>query len=171
MQYEDRRIAKEEWGELKPKVPFGCLPILEVDGKTVGGSGPIARFVAERHGLAGSDDVENAQLAGIIDCLGDLQRAFVTMYFEKDESRKAALKKTFEEDTPKYLSLLEKHVTADGWLFGSKVTYADITFFNFTTVIASEVLDKYPGLKSVSQKVAALPNIAKWLKDRPETSF
>ncbi|CAI8028451.1 Glutathione S-transferase 1 (Fragment) [Geodia barretti] len=172
VQYEDHRIAGEEWPELKPTTPFGCLPILEVDGKTLGGSAPIAVFVAQRHGLAGANDFENAEIGGIMDYMFDLMLGFMTMHFEKDETRKAALKKKFEEeDCPKKLAVLEKKVTNDGWLYGSKVTYVDLAFFNFSERFPSEVLAKLPGLKGVIDKVGALPNIAKWVKDRPETKF
>ena len=171
MQYEDKRITKEEWGELKPNTPNGVIPILEVDGKTIGGSFPIARLVAERHGLAGSNDLENAEIASITDLLHDLALGYVKVYFEKDETRKAELKKTFDEELgPKYLSFLEKRVTG-GWLYGSKVTYADLAFFNLSSRLPDEVLAKFPGLKSVKENVEALPNIAKWLKERPETQF
>ena len=172
VQYEDKRITKEEWGELKPSTPNGSVPILEVGGKTLGGSFPIARLVAERHGLAGSNDLENAEIASIMDLLGDLFLAFVRAHFlEKDETRKAELKKKFdEEDAPKYLSFLEKRV-AGGWLYGSKVTYVDLAFFNFSGHLSDEALAKFPGLKSVKENVGALPNIAKWLKDRPQTQF
>ena len=172
VQYEDKRIAKEEWPELKPKTPNGSLPILEIDGKTLLGSIPIARFVAERFGLAGSNDIENTEIAGVMDCLTDLVTSFLKVLFEKDETRKAELKKKFdEEDSPKFLSLLEKRVTADGWLYGSKVTYVDIAFLNLSQRLPAEVLAKYPGLKSVKENVEALPNIAQWIKNRPVTQF
>ena len=172
MQYEDKRIANEEWAELKPKTPNGSLPILEVDGKTLPGSTPIARLVAERFGLAGSNDIENTEIAGVMDCLTDLVTSFLKVLFEKDETRKAELKKKFdEEDGPKFLSLLEKRVTADGWLYGSKVTYVDIAFYNISQLLPAEVFAKYPGLKSVKENVEALPNIAQWIKNRPITHF
>ena len=172
VQYEDHRIAKEEWGELKPRTPYGCLPILEVEGKTLAGSIPIAVFVAQRHGLAGGNDLENAELGGLMDFLGDLAQGFMTMFFEKDEERKAALKKKFEEeDCPRRLGQLEKRVSPGGWLYGSKITYVDLAFFNFSERVHSEVLAKLPALKALVEKVAALPNIEKWLKERPETQF
>ena len=93
VQYEDKRIAKEEWVELKPKTPNGSLPTLEVDGKTLPGSIPIARLVAERFGVAGSNDIENTEIAGVMDCLTDLVTSFMKVMFEKDETRKAELKK------------------------------------------------------------------------------
>ena len=172
VQYEDKRITKEEWGELKPNTPNGAVPILEVDGKKIGGVVPIVRFVAERHGLAGSNDLENAEIACILDLISDLFLAFANAYFlEKDETRKAELKKKFdEEEAPKSFSFLEKRVTG-GWLYGSKVTYADLAFFNFSALLPDEALAKFPGLKSVKENVKALPNIAKWLNDRPQTQF
>ena len=172
VQYEDKRIAKEEWGALKPNTPFGYLPILEVDGKVLSGSTPIVRFVAERHGLAGANDVENAEIAGIADCLMDVVREFMKVMFEKDEARKAELQKRFDDEiTPKYLATLSKHVSPEGWLYGSKITYADIGFFNFAVHFSDAQLSAYPELKNIQEKVGALPNIAKYVKERPETPF
>ena len=49
--------------------------------------------------------------------------------------------------------------------------------FFFYTVITNillgynNALDKYPGLDKVKKNVESLPNIAKWIKDRPETQY
>lgn len=79
VEYEDKRVAGEEWAKLKPTTPTGSLPLLEVDGKQLTGSGVIARFLAERFGLAGSNDIENAEIAGIIDVLEDFLRCMMNM--------------------------------------------------------------------------------------------
>ena len=79
VKYEDKRVDKEEWGQLKPSTPTGALPLLEVDGKQITGSVVINRFLAERFGLAGSNDVENAEIAGIIDVLGDFSIRMMTL--------------------------------------------------------------------------------------------
>lgn len=66
VQYEDERVDWFEWKQLKPnKSPTGYLPLLEVDENLLTGSAVIARFLAERFGLAGSNDVENAEISGI----------------------------------------------------------------------------------------------------------
>jgi hypothetical protein len=37
----DERIEREAWAEIKPKVPFGQLPVAEVDGKYLAQSAAI----------------------------------------------------------------------------------------------------------------------------------
>ena len=176
--YEDYRLPFQEWPAMKPTTPFGCLPILEVDGKPIAGSIPIARYLAEKHGLAGSNDFENAELAGINDVLQDIQVALPKLFFEKDETRKAALQKEFLEKTaPKYLDILEKRIKAngspEGWIYGSKVTYIDLRIPRVIDMIKKmdppiQFLDNYPAVSRLQSAVLALPNIAKWLTERPE---
>ena len=163
---------------MKPTTPLGCLPVLEVDGKPIAGSIPIARYIAERHGLAGANEFENAQLAGINDILQDIQNHAFKFFFEKDEKRKAALEKDFvESKVPKYLDVLEKRIKSngspEGWIFGNKVTYIDLRIPRILSIVKKldpSVLDKYPSVAALDSKVLALPNIAKWLKERPQVA-
>lgn len=106
VKYEDVRVNDEEWAKMKSSTPSGALPLLQVDGVTVPGSGPIARFLAERFGLAGSNDIENLQLAALYDILCDLVSKITAWFYEKNEERKASLIITIEkEHIPKYLSI------------------------------------------------------------------
>ena len=179
MEYEDKRVeyGKEQWAELKPTTPTGALPVLEVDGKMYPGSGPIARFVAERYGLAGTNDLENLEIAGIVDTIDDCFLKLMQAFFEEDETRKAKLmKEATETHIPKYLEILEKLAAANnsagGWLYGPRVTYADFSFLivsGYVSKAAPNVFDKYPALKKLITSIENLPNIAKWLKERPVT--
>ena len=179
VEYEDRRLTSEEWAKLKPTTPTGVLPVLEVDGKMYPGSGPIARFVAERYGLAGTNDLENLEIAGIRDTIRDCTLKLVQIFLEKDETRKADLvKEATETHIPKYLEILEKLAAANdsagGWLYGPKITYADLTFFvvsGYISKLAPNAFDKlkYAALQKLITSIENLPNIAKWLKERPVT--
>ncbi len=63
VEFEDVRISQEEeWLKLKPNMPYGgTVPVREVDGKQLPGRVSIQRYLAEKFGLAGSNDFENAQ--------------------------------------------------------------------------------------------------------------
>ncbi len=178
--FEDVRISHgEEWLKLKPNMPYGTIPVLEVDGKQLAGSGSIQRYLAEKFGLAGSNDFENAQVNSIVDVGNDFGHKFAEVLFEKDESRKSELIKKLEDEVmPKYLGIFEqiltKNASPDGWLFGSMVTYADLGFYHLMCWLKegySSLLDKYPAIKKNMAAVEALPNIAKWLKERPVTAM
>ena len=177
--YEDIRYTQEEWKEFKPKTPFGGMPVLDIDGKIYGGSGPIARYVAEQHGLAGSNPIENFELATINDVIDDLVIRMMIQYYEKDEKKKEELKKEFNEThLPKYFGILNKRITdngsSEGWIFGQKVTYVDL----YLTLIAdmlvtfgggAQVLEPFPAIAKLKATVEALPSIAKWIQERPKT--
>lgn len=179
VKYEDIRLDKEQWAKMKPNTPNGSIPVLDVDGQMLAGSGPISRYVAEQHGLAGENDLENAQIAGIDDLLTDVTNRFARFWFEKDEATKAQLKKDLDEKhLPFYLSFLEKCITTngtpEGWLFGKKVTYVDLRLalsVEFVQMANDKILDSYPGILKLKESVLALPNIDRWIKERPQTDF
>ena len=55
-----------------PDMPLGQIPILEFDGTTISQSLTIARFLAKEFGLAGKNNLEQAQAEMIIDAGNDL---------------------------------------------------------------------------------------------------
>lgn len=55
-------------------MPFGLLPVLEIDGKPVAQSNAIARHLAKQYGLAGKTEWESLQCDVLVDALGDLKQ-------------------------------------------------------------------------------------------------
>jgi len=176
--YEDKRIPHADWPNIKPTVPCGQLPYLEVDGKPLPQSLAIARFVARKNGLTGKDDWEAAQADAIVDYLGDALKPMAAMFGEKDEAKKNALKETFvKEQIKPYLQGLERKLQENEgkeYFVGSKPTWAD-----FAVVVAldnvvgmeNSILDTYPGLKAHSARVHELKGIKEWIAKRPVTQF
>ena len=175
--YEDIRFTGEQWGsEFKSKSPFGTSPWLEVDGVAIGGSLNMARYLGETFGLAGSNAIENAQIAAIVDCYNDCADQALKPAFEKDETKKAELTEKFLKDCPKWFDNFEKRIIdqKSGWIFGPRLTWADITLaagLHMFAKLFPKLLDSYPNLKALKEKVEAQENIAKWIKDRPVTEF
>ena len=177
VQFEDIRLTNEQWAEFKPKTPYGVMPVLDIDGTIVGGSGPIARYLARQHGLAGEDDMARLILEGVEDAINDFKGKMTAVFFEKDEEKKATLKTELENTTvPKFLGALEKRAASDpqGWFYGANVSYVEFLFthiLDYLQGIAPNVLDNYPALKKLDENVKKLPNIAKWIQERPQTQY
>ena len=84
--------------------------------------------------------------------------------------------KKLHEFIPAKLALFEKRAAGNdnGWLFGNKLTWADFAFYlsaEWVLMGNKDALEKFPGLKKLRASVEALPNIAKWIEERPKTDF
>ena len=175
VEYEDARLSGEEWQKVKPTTPYGSIPLLEVDGKKLAGSTVIARYLAEEFGLAGSNAFENAEIAGIVDVVGDLVQKLLPYVFEKDDTKKAELKAAIRgEHLPRYFGIFENLIAGNpsGWVYGPKVTYADIYIAQIVLNIksvAEDLLPNYPNIMKLNAAVNALPRIAAWIANRPQT--
>merc|ERR1711909_248817 len=90
VEYEDCRIAREDWAQLKTSLPLGQLPVLTVEGKTIGQSITIARYLAKRFGLAGKTDLAAAEADQAVDALTDLMNNIPPIMKEKDGVRDIA---------------------------------------------------------------------------------
>ena len=62
---------------LKPALPYGQLPVLEVDGVTICQSMAIARYLANECGLAGSSSIVKPKIDEVVDVINDVQNAMV----------------------------------------------------------------------------------------------
>ena len=179
VEYEDVRLTPEEFGARKATFPAGSLPVLEEDGKMLSGSGVITRYLAENLGVAGSSEFDNAQIASVVDTVSDLYKCIKPVYFNKDDAAKAEAKeKLLKESVPKHLGSLEKRISAngsaDGWAYGTKITYADIYISLLKDTIGridSDAPTGYPAVCKCAAAVRAQPKIAEWIKKRPDTPF
>jgi len=179
MKFEDKRIEFAEWAALKPKTPWGALPLLEVGGKTIGQSMTISRYLAREGGLVGKNSLEQASVEEIVDVVTDFREKMVATNFGSDEAKAAATKEFGEKTIPSTLPALEKYAAANkekpGVFVGSKMTLADIHFFAILEILVTgkmpTVLSTYPNLKKVYDGVAANPKIAEYIKKRPATPF
>ena len=154
VEYEDVRIEYRDWSEMKPKMPFEVVPVLEVDvDRRISGSVNISRNLAERFGLAGENELENAQIASIVDTITDLNEEMLVGFYEDNEKRREELRKKFSEKTiPSKLPFFEKWSASNenGWLHNGRLTWADLAFY--LSVISMhgwmlpDVLKPYPGL-------------------------
>jgi len=180
--YTDERIERTAWpGTLKAETPFGQLPVLEVDGKKLCQSNTCARYLARQFKLAGKTELEQAQADMIVDCLEDSTKPILTFMFEKDETKKAELKKKYvEEQLPQFLTqleaLLKSNHGGDKFFVGDDRTWADLAFINFVgwTAMATggaDTLASHGKLKALKARVEALPKIHAWLAKRPNTEF
>lgn len=172
VRFKDRDDFINNW---QPKLPNGQAPCLEVDGKRFPQSNAIARYLAREFKLYGKDNIEAMQIDAVIETASDLRTAVSALFYETDEAKKAEIKKVaITEKFPKTLGMLENLAQGDGVFVGDSISFADIGFYRLMEVAKghkADILDDYPKLKVIEEKVRTETKIAKWLAVRPETQL
>lgn len=173
VKYEDRRIEFPDWPALKPKSPTGGLPYMIVDGMEFGTSGAVAMHAATAYGLAGSNNLEEAQVHMIWEVVQDAFNESAKQTFEQDPARLAELQKQYNTVTlPKLTKFLAARLT-DGkkWLVGDKISMADIVVGSLLEFKLDDTMRLEPTVCALVKRVMNQPNIKKWIASRPESQF
>merc|ERR1712066_39981 len=174
IKYEDYRVSFEdqtEWKAMKPKTPYGSLPLLEWDGVCIAQSMAIARFLAKEVGLAGRNSIEAAQIDEIVDAVNDIFQAGLNAVFSNDP---AQMKKHEAETIPAGLANIEKILVSRGGQFmvGNALSWADLRLFDFChTLEQPSCLNKFPKIKNLTERVRNIPNIKNWVQSRPKSKL
>nr|AVT42189.1 glutathione S-transferase s4 [Lissorhoptrus oryzophilus] len=171
-EFEDFRIPFDQWPDIKKKTPFGKVPVLEVDGKPVPQSCAISRYLAKQFNLTGENEWEALQCDVLVDTYNDFKQNLVNWYREKDPAKKEEiLKNTYEVEVPSYFSKFEKILSENhGFLVGSQVTWADLVFAANLNQLRNQkpgVLQPYPELEALVEKIKNYPKIKTYLENRP----
>lgn len=185
--YQDERISfdssiskpanQTDWLAKKSATPFHQVPVLEVDGKTIGQSMAIARFLARRFNLAGRNDHEEALVDGLADYIADMCHPLRQIYWDDNEERKKrARDKYFGETVHEYLKTFEEHLRRNGegkgFFVGDGPTWVDFSFANAVGNLQAKeptAMERYPLLKAHEERVGNLEGIKEWISRRPKT--
>nr|UZD11052.1 glutathione s-transferase 2 [Macrocystis pyrifera] len=179
--WEDKRISFAEFPALKPGLPNGQVPILEVGGKVLPQSGAQLRYVGKLAGLYPEDALEAAFADAAVDAVGDSHMKLVPTIQEKDKAKQAEMREKLATDfLPTWLGNLEKALAAAGgsYFAGGKLSIGDIAVVarlvwlkdGSLDGIPATIVDEYPLLSALVERVKAEPKIVAYHEKRSEIS-
>jgi prostaglandin-H2 D-isomerase / glutathione transferase len=144
--FEDRRLTRPEWLDLKPETPFGSLPLLEMPGHPVlAQSNAILVLIGRLHGLHPKDNFEAARHEAIMQYVEDLRgHVAPTMRISDPEAKKAAREHLANALIPTWGANVEKQI-GDGPFFGGEVLQVvDLKLLMIVQWFESGALDDIP---------------------------
>ena len=195
--FQDVRVNYSQIAQLRESgyLPFGQVPVLEIDGKVFGQSQAILRWVGRLTGLypealqLSVDQVDEA----LVDLKYILRPAWYGAALGRSpingepllplsaEQRAATLETLDHVILPARLSQLDRLLarTSEGpFVCGSELTIADLNLYVYDTGIlagdgvppgiSNTLLDDCPRILALVQHVEALPKVQEWNK-RPTT--
>ncbi|CAI6360812.1 unnamed protein product [Macrosiphum euphorbiae] len=175
--FEDFRFEREQWPSIKPTMPFGKVPVLEIDGKALNQSVAISRYLSKKAGLAGSDEWESLLIDIAVDNVNDLREALALSAFDPNEESKAKKYVTLINETiPLYLNKFENTVGENnGYFVNGKLSLADIHFvalLDFLSFLAKvDLIEGRPILQAHKKKILDIPQIKSYMAKRPAFSI
>jgi len=178
--FEDAR--QKDWPARKGEMPYGQMPVLELDGEKFAESHAIERYLARSFNLYGSGSpIDAFRIDMVCEGLIDISTGYGNIrYRAKDEEKKDKFAAFFKDDVSKWLGFLttalKKNNGGKGFFVGDAVSLADIHTYNQLWSLTqhegqSAILDNFAELKALVARVGALPNIAKWVASRPPSQF
>ena len=108
VKFKDKRYTSEEWQALKPKTTNGQLPVMSIGGKMYSQSNVLLRHVDRELGLNGKTSVDALKIDTVLCMTDDFLNFLVKTLFEKDEAKKAFIKRPQRQR--------RKMETTVGWL-------------------------------------------------------
>eukprot|EP00195_Chlamydomonas_chlamydogama_P016204 CAMPEP_0202896368 /NCGR_PEP_ID=MMETSP1392-20130828/5384_1 /ASSEMBLY_ACC=CAM_ASM_000868 /TAXON_ID=225041 /ORGANISM="Chlamydomonas chlamydogama, Strain SAG 11-48b" /LENGTH=217 /DNA_ID=CAMNT_0049581709 /DNA_START=122 /DNA_END=775 /DNA_ORIENTATION=- len=173
LDWEDKHYGYDDWPAFKAKTPFGQVPVLEVDGKMLGQSAAIERYLAKQAGLLPQgDDWAVAHAEALQGFLTDIMNDIMpTMQIKDLDARIKARQDLLQGATKDKLTRLNAAVEAAGGkhVAGGKLSNVDLAIFVALSQLKSgqydgipkDVLSPYPALSSFQQYIAGLEPIKK----------
>ncbi|XP_050440872.1 glutathione S-transferase-like [Adelges cooleyi] len=175
--FEDYRFEVESWPTIKPTMPFGKAPILEVDGKVLNQSAAISRYLAKKAGLAGNDDWESMLIDIAVDNIHDLRQALAGYFYDQnEESKNQKYVPLFKETVPYYMDKFEEIVAENkGYFVNGKLTWADLFFVGvlgyLNHMAKIDLLEGRPHLQGLKDTIENIPQIKLYIEKRPTAMF
>ena len=157
------------------ELPYGQLPVLDVDGVRIAQSVAIARFCGKRAGLYPTSDLDQARVDELMDTATQITGLLGPSFSESDPERRTEMRaKLVAHDLPKWFGFLEARLLANGdsgFLVGDGLTIADLLIWKllgwFTGGILdgvpTSVLNEHSHLQRHFQRIDALPQIREWM--------
>ena len=171
--FEDVRVTGLEFKEMKSKgdLPFGQLPVMDVDGTRIAQTGAIARFCGKLAGLYPvDDDLKAAQIDQFIDAATEITELFrPTMFIKDNEAKLSARHRIASSSLPRCLDYLSNHVELypnSEFLVGDTITIADLAIWRLVEWLGSGILDGIP--PTIIESYSALKRHARYIAGRPD---
>lgn len=173
--WEDDRVGRDRWTDLKPKTPYGSLPLLEVGGATVAQSNAILVYLGRRFGLHPSDPIEAARQEAVMCSVEDLRAKLVPTLGIEDEAEKKAVREELAEGYLKtWGERMEQQIGAGPYLGGDDLCVADLKLFVLMSWFAkggvehvpNDILSRHPKLGAHFTAVGAQEKVAEYYASR-----
>jgi len=180
--YEDKHVQFQEWPQMKAKIPYGELPVIDFKDLTINQSTDILRYACKLAGLYPDDPLEALQVDSLLSNMTECFDATVvkSMMVRIDKKEVIEMRRQFLDKKDGKLGMmlakldLQIGVNSTGYLFEFGLSGADLQLYQAICHISSGILDGIPktyirdnfdNLDKFRRRVASIEAISARFKD------
>jgi len=169
IKYENVFVNRESFNAMKPKLPFGQVPVFEVNGEVVSQSNAFLRYVGRFSSLYPTDPFKALKVDEVLDGISDALLVMRPSLMEKDLEKKLQLRKELispDGALTKFMTNMQKLVESNkgSYAAGSQMSIADLSLYTMLKMINDggldgippSVLGDYPLLKNIFENINTL---------------
>ncbi|MCB2137590.1 MAG: glutathione S-transferase family protein [Rhodobacteraceae bacterium] len=170
--FDDNRVDQATFARMKPDLPYGALPVLEIEGRGVlAQTNAILRLIGRQHGLFPTDAFEAARHDALMEAAEDLRhRISPTNRITDAAAKKVARQELAHGYVPDWGRRIDRQIGAGPFVGGAAPGVADIKLYMVDRWISSGSVDDIPAdifdgckkLKAVAAGVRAHPAVQAW---------
>ena len=144
--FEDHRVQFPAFQDMRKELPFGCVPVLHIDGEPVTQSNAIARYVGRIAGLYPEDELQALYCDETMDAVEDVSHYLGPTFGLQGEALKAAREQLVERRLSVFLPGLARLLARGGgkYFADNRLTVADLKVYVQTRWFRSGQLDHIP---------------------------
>jgi len=164
--FEDNRVPRSTWPQLKPTTPFGSLPTFELPGKPpVSQSNAILGYIGRTYGLLPADAWEAMRLESLMSAAEDLRHAVTRTFGIEDPAELLRRRRELVDGPLKtWAANMEKQIVG-AFAGGAQISVADVKLFVVMGWFKKGVLDHVPA--DVLAPFERLERLYAAVKDHP----
>ncbi|MDH4289828.1 MAG: glutathione S-transferase family protein, partial [Aquincola sp.] len=129
--FDDERVKNADWPALKPRMPFGAMPVLQMPGKPpLAHSNAILVFIGRQHGLHPVDAFEAARHEAVMCAVEELRHTITpTLRISDPEQKRAAREALSANELATWGSQVERQLGDGPFVGGQSLQVADIKVY------------------------------------------
>jgi len=170
VEFHDDRISFDDWPTKKTSMPYGAVPVLNIEGKpSLAQSNAILGLIGQRHDLLPDDHFDAALHIAIMNFVEELSMRIGETIPLAEDKKEAARKTIIEGFLKEWASKIDEQIKGP-YVGGDKISVADIKLFVLVSMFKQNILDYIPAdyfdsnvkLMGLFDAVSAHPKVVEW---------
>ena len=173
VEFEDIRVNRPQWAELKPNTPYGALPVLEDGDLRLAHSSAILGYIGRGHGLHPTDSRTAAEHEALMQSVEDLRHKVPGGKNMPEDEKKAAREAFAAGWLSQWAATVADRIVGP-FVEGDKLHVADLKLYVILRAylsggydhISPSMFDAYPALGALHAAVDAHPAVRSYFASR-----